>query len=409
MEKFINYTGEIILDSFAEAGYEIYAVGGCVRDHILGIKPKDVDFCTSATPQQMEEVYNHMYVKTPVTIIPTGEKFGTLTFRFPFQNEQYEVTTYRREGRYTDGRHPNEVFFAKTLVEDLERRDFTCNAIAWNPITGYIDPFGGKQDIANRVIRCVGNPEERFNEDALRIIRLVRFAIRYNFEIDIDTYTAAKKLINNIDYVSKERVGAEFVRIFSYRYAINFKDSKNYKTYNLLAALLRKIFPNCQDDETVQDIILWDKVPLLRWYDACTDKDERKMMSFINQFAVGRDIANGVKNLSRAFTFLKSSDVYWKDKKVLGIVRTQEERRALLAKLIDSSVAVEDIVKAIVNEEPYSIEQLAVDGDWIVENFNISPGPGVKKMLEKALDIVCANPSANTEETIKESLLRSNT
>ena len=406
MDKFINKRCEEIFNGFHRCGYEIYAVGGCVRDSILNIQPKDIDFCTNATPEQMRYVsrvikyYSHMEVE----IIPTGEKFGTLTFRFPNFDEQYEITTFRNDGRYEDGRHPKEVSYANTLEEDLKRRDFTCNAIAWNPIKGYVDPFNGRQDIENKIIRCVGNPEERFNEDALRIIRLVRFAIKYDFEIDMDTYTAAKKLINNIQYISNERIGAEFIKIFSYKYTDCFKTSKNYKTYDLLATLLRKIFPNCQRDDVVQNIVLGHKVPLLRWYSACIGENEQSTTTFINQFAVGSDIYNGVKNLNRAFNFLKNSDVYWKDKKVLDIVRTPDERKALISKLIDESRDVEDIVQAIVNDEPYSIEQLAVDGNWVMNYLNMKPGPEVKKVLEDILDYVCQYPDSNTEEDIKEFL-----
>ena len=406
MDKFINKRCEKLFYAFKRCGYQLYAIGGCVRDSILGIEPKDIDFCTNATPNQMREVCDYLRINYHlcVEIIPTGEKFGTLTFRFPEFDEQYEITVWRADGRYTDGRHPNEVSYAKTLEEDLKRRDFTCNAIAWNPIKGYIDPFNGRQDIENKIIRCVGNPEERFNEDALRIIRLVRFALKYNFEIDRDTYIFAKKLIDNIQYVSRERIGAEFVKIFSYKYVDCFKTSKNYKTYDLLVSLLRKIFPNCQRDEVVQNIVLGHKVPLLRWYSACIGESEQDTATFINQFAVGSDICNGVKNLNRAFKFLKNSNIYWKDKKVLGIVRTPDERKALISKLIDESRDVEDIVQAIVNDEPYSIEQLAVDGNWVMNYLNMKPGPQVKKVLEDILDFVCQYPDSNTEEDIKEFL-----
>ena len=406
MDKFINKRCEKLFYAFKRCGYQLYAIGGCVRDSILGIEPKDIDFCTNATPNQMREVCDYLRINYHlcVEIIPTGEKFGTLTFRFPEFDEQYEITVWRADGRYTDGRHPNEVSYANTLEEDLKRRDFTCNAIAWNPIKGYVDPFNGRQDIENKIIRCVGNPEERFNEDALRIIRLVRFALKYKFEIDVDTYKAAKKLIDNIQYVSKERIGAEFVKIFSYKYVDCFKTSKNYKTYDLLVSLLKKIFPNCQRDEVVQNIVLSDKVSLLRWYDACIGESEQDTATFINQFAVGSNICNGVKNLNRAFKFLKNSNIYWKDKKVLDIVRTPEERKALLSKLIDESRDVEDIVQAIVNDEPYSIEQLAVDGNWVMNYLNMKPGPEVKKVLEDILDFVCQYPDSNTEEDIKEFL-----
>ena len=159
---------ELIFDTFREFGYKIYAVGGCVRDIVLGKEPKDIDFCTDATPDEMKEIYfKHFRWGNVIKLIPTGEKFGTLTFRFSEQNEQYEITTFRTDGRYEDGRHPKEVSYTKTLEEDLSRRDFTINAIAYNPEEGLVDPFNGLQDIENRVVRCVGDPKERFNEDSL--------------------------------------------------------------------------------------------------------------------------------------------------------------------------------------------------------------------------------------------------
>lgn len=397
---------DTLVKAFHAKGHEIYAVGGCVRDMLMHKSPKDIDFCTNASVVNMYGVMQTLVhdMGENCYIIPTGEKYGTLTFHFD-SGKQYEVTCYRKEGAYHDGRHPDEVIFTTSIEEDLARRDFTCNAIAMNWKTKeLVDPFGGEDDIKHGIIRCVGNPEERFNEDALRIIRLVRFALKYNFEIDRDTYIFAKKLIDNIQYVSKERIGAEFVKIFSYKYVDCCKTSKNYKTYDLLVSLLRKIFPNCQRDEVVQNIVLGHKAPLLRWYSACIGESEQDTATFINQFAVGSDICSGVKNLNRAFKFLKNSNIYWKDKKVLDIVRTPDERKALISKLIDESRDVEDIVQAIVNDEPYSIEQLAVDGNWVMNYLNMKPGPEVKKVLEDILDFVCQYPDSNTEEDIKEFL-----
>ena len=395
-----------LVDAFHSKGYEIYAVGGCVRDLLMHKHPKDIDFCTNASIVNMYGVMKTLVqdMGEKCYIIPTGEQYGTLTFHFDSE-AQFEVTCYRKDGAYHDGRHPDEVVFTTNIEEDLARRDFTCNAIAMNWETReLIDPFGGENDIKQGIIRCVGNPEERFNEDALRIIRLVRFALKYNFEIDMNTYIFAKKLIDNIQYVSKERIGAEFVKILSYKYVDCFKTSKNYKTYDLLVSLLRKIFPNCQRDEVVQNIVLGHKVPLLRWYSACIGENEQDTAAFINQFAVGSDICNGVKNLNKAFKFLKNSNIYWKDKKVLDIVRTPDERKALISKLIDDSRDVEDIVQAIVNDEPYGIEQLAIDGNWVMNYLNMKPGPQVKKVLEDILDFVCQYPDSNTEEDIKEFL-----
>lgn len=406
MDKFINKRCEEIFNGFHRCGYEIYVVGGCVRDSILGITPKDIDFCTNATPEQMRWVsrfinyYSHMEVE----IIPTGEKFGTLTFRFPEFDEQYEITVYRSDGRYTDGRHPNEVSYAKTLEEDLKRRDFTCNAIAWNPVKGYIDPFNGRQDIENKIIKCVGDPEERFNEDALRIIRLARFAFKYNFEIDETTIKAACKCVDKIKMISWERIGAEFSKIFQFKlHLCHSRELRDFLLFIMKVSLGRNNEYIFYTDDFFNICI-----PLLRWWyivnGVVGGYNEKEISEYLNIMAVGSDICNGVKNLNRAFKFLKNSDVYWKDKKVLGIVRTSEERKALISKLIDESRDVEDIVQAIVNDEPYSIEQLAVDGNWVMSYLDTKPGPKVKDVLEKILNFVCSHPDANTEEDIKEFL-----
>lgn len=403
MDKFINKRCEWIFDGFHRCGYEIYAVGGCVRDSILGIQPKDIDFCTNATPEQMYDVcaYIRHYSHMCINIIPTGEKFGTLTFRFPEFDEQYEITCYRSDGRYTDGRHPNEVSYAKTLEEDLKRRDFTCNAIAWNPIKGYVDPFNGRQDIENKIIRCVGNPEERFNEDALRIIRLARFAFKYNFEIDEATIKAAYKCADKIKMISRERIGAELSKIFQLK--LHLCHSRELMDF-LLVIMNISLGRNHEYIFYTYDFFNIC-IPLLRWWyivnGVVGGYNEKEISEYLNIMAVGSDVCNGVKNLNRAFKFLKNSDVYWKDKKVLSIVRTPDERKALISKLIDDGRDVEDIVQAIVNDEPYSIEQLAVGGNWVMNYLGMKPGPQVKKVLEDILDYVCQYPNKNEETHIK--------
>ena len=395
---------ELIFDTFKEFGYKIYAVGGCVRDIVLGKEPKDIDFCTDATPDEMKEIYfKHFRWGNVIKLIPTGEKFGTLTFRFSEQNEQYEITTFRTDGRYEDGRHPKEVSYTKTLEEDLSRRDFTINAIAYNPEEGLVDPFNGLQDIENRVVRCVGDPKERFNEDALRILRLVRFAIRYNFDIEHTTYLRAIELVNNLNYVSRERVGKELQEIFNYR-LVNL--DIHSRSAELLRIILRQIFP-LVDTDVKSMVVLAEHVPLLRWYDCCVQENEQEMMTFINRFAVGSDIANGVKNLRRAFDSYKHYGYHYQ-KRVLGIIRTSEERKAFLSRLIMEQEDIEPLVRAIVNNEPYSIEQLAVDGNWIMKELNLSPGPEVKEMLEKILDYICVNPYFNTENDIRKFIVRTN-
>lgn len=175
---------EKIIQIFEEKGYEAYAVGGCVRDSLLGIWPKDWDITTSAKPEEIKDLFERT--------IDTGIQHGTVTVRM--DHESYEVTTYRIDGDYTDGRHPDQVTFTENLVEDLKRRDFTINAMAYNNRVGLVDVFEGEEDLKREVIRCVGDPLERFTEDALRILRAIRFSAQLGFEIQKDTYEAIKKL-----------------------------------------------------------------------------------------------------------------------------------------------------------------------------------------------------------------------
>lgn len=211
MELRLSNNVKYILDKLNDHGYEAYIVGGCVRDSIIGAVPHDWDICTSALPEQVAEVFSDN------RIIPTGLQHGTITIII--DNEQYEVTTYRIDGKYEDNRHPSEVSFTKKLKEDLKRRDFTINAMAYNPSTGVIDFFGGRKDIRDCVIRCVGNPNDRFNEDALRMLRAVRFSITLGYEIESRTLGAIranKKLLNNI---SVERINSEITKALSEGYS----------------------------------------------------------------------------------------------------------------------------------------------------------------------------------------------
>lgn len=194
---------KFILDTLTRAGYEAYAVGGCVRDSILGRTPEDWDVTTSATPCQVKELF-------PRTI-DTGIQHGTVTVMEG--KEGFEVTTYRIDGVYEDCRHPREVTFTASLEEDLKRRDFTINAMAYNEDQGLIDLFGGIRDIQQKMIRCVGNPIHRFNEDALRMMRAVRFAAQLGFTMDADTRTAIAELAPNLAGISAERIQTELVKL----------------------------------------------------------------------------------------------------------------------------------------------------------------------------------------------------
>lgn len=194
-----------ILDKLNESGYRAYIVGGCVRDSIMGKEPKDWDVCTSATPDQIKAVFDRYRT------IDTGIKHGTVTV--VLSNDQYEITTFRIDGKYSDARHPDSVLFTSEITEDLSRRDFTMNAIAYHPMEGYIDPFHGYTDIENKLIRCVGDPKKRFSEDALRIIRAMRFSSVLGFDITENTHTEMKNMSHLISNVSQERISSELSRL----------------------------------------------------------------------------------------------------------------------------------------------------------------------------------------------------
>ena len=182
-------------------------VGGCVRDSLLGLTPHDWDLCTSALPQQVMELFGAQ------RCIPTGLQHGTVTVKQG--GGLYEITTFRTEGTYTDGRHPDEVHFVPDVREDLARRDFTINAMAYNEKEGLVDPFGGQTDLQSGVLRAVGVPRQRFTEDALRILRLHRFAARFGFAIDPPTAQAAQELCAHLDCVSVERIEEELAKLLS--------------------------------------------------------------------------------------------------------------------------------------------------------------------------------------------------
>ncbi|MZK49744.1 CCA tRNA nucleotidyltransferase [Clostridium beijerinckii] len=193
----------LIIDRLLENGYEAYMVGGCVRDCILGKEPKDWDITTNAKPLEVVELFDK--------VILTGLKHGTVTVML--NKESYEITTYRSDGEYEDNRHPKEVKFVSSLKEDLARRDFTINSMAYNDISGLVDYFNGVEDLGKKIIRTVGDPRKRFDEDALRMLRAIRFSAQLDFTIDRLTLNSIKELKDNIRNISKERVREEFNKI----------------------------------------------------------------------------------------------------------------------------------------------------------------------------------------------------
>ena len=187
---------QYILDKFDSNGFEAFIVGGCVRDSLLNKKPQDYDITTNAFPEKIEELFD----KT----IPTGIKHGTVTVLI--DKNSYEVTTYRVDGEYLNNRKPKDVKFVSNIEEDLSRRDFTINAMAYSPYLGFKDCFNGKEDLKNKLIRCVGNPDKRFSEDALRMLRAIRFSCQLNFKIEKLTAESIRKNFKLIKNISMERI-----------------------------------------------------------------------------------------------------------------------------------------------------------------------------------------------------------
>lgn len=249
----IPFEVEKIINDLNQKNFEAYIIGGCVRDCMLGKNPKDWDITTNAKPTQIKNIFE----KT----VDTGIAHGTVTVIL--NKKHFEVTTYRIDGNYKDCRRPENVFFTDDLIKDLSRRDFTMNAIAYNKKNGYIDPFCGQNDIKNKTIRCVGDSQKRFNEDALRIMRALRFACQLNFHIENETYAAIKKNSALIKFVSIERIRDEIVKLLSAQNLDNLHlliDSQilkfvNSELHNYMADNFKCIYENLLRTEKSCDII----------------------------------------------------------------------------------------------------------------------------------------------------------
>ncbi|MCI2146416.1 MAG: CCA tRNA nucleotidyltransferase [Clostridiales bacterium] len=220
-----------VLKRLHDGGYEAYVVGGCVRDSILGLMPDDWDVCTEAEPDEMKDCF------IGLRSVDTGIQHGTVTA--VSEGRPVEVTTYRIDGAYSDGRHPDAVTFTRSLREDLARRDFTINAMAYDPGKGLIDPFGGSEDLKRGLIRCVGDPNTRFSEDALRILRALRFSSKLGFRIEPETGRAVREMAETVKLVARERVGAEFVKLVLGKGAsgvmVGFREALNASGIALMA------------------------------------------------------------------------------------------------------------------------------------------------------------------------------
>lgn len=383
-----------LLDTLHRAGYAAYVVGGCVRDSLLGLTPHDWDLCTSALPQQGMELFGEE------KCIPTGLQHGTVTVKQG--GGLYEITTFRTEGTYTDGRHPDEVHFVPDVREDLARRDFTINAMAYNAKEGLVDPFGGQADLQSGILRAVGVPHQRFTEDALRILRLYRFAARFGFAIDPPTARAAQELCAHLDCVSVERIEEELAKLLSAPAPAAYLDGK------ILGVVLPELSPEalaaakpvvdaCPAGEQALPVRLAALLLSLGEDGTrCTLRRLRCSNACIEETAVlVREVVPGVPVSLNIYT-----------RKLLGKYNLcTVQRLAALGTALQPEHAADFAALSELAERLDAdgvccrVSQLAVNGRDLMA-AGVPAGPGIRKVLEALLDGVIREEYPNERQAL---------
>lgn len=427
-----------IIENLNNSGYEAYAVGGCVRDSILGRTPNDWDITTSATPYQVKQVFRRT--------VDTGIKHGTVTVLL--KNNGYEVTTYRVDGEYTDHRRPDEVSFTSELSEDLLRRDFTINAMAYNENDGLVDLYGGLEDLENHIIRCVGVADERFDEDALRIMRAVRFAAQLGFEIENETRDAMRKHVPELKQVSAERIETELTKLLisphpekildmyelgitaevlpEFDEMISTEQNSKYHIYDVGRHTI-EVMKNVSSDKVMRySALLHDSGK-----PKCKTTDESGADHFYGHNVVSEKIAEKVlRRLKMDNDTIRDVKkvVYWHDFGLKGNVSKRAVRKMLSSmgeeyfdrfaeiKRADilgqsdynreSSIETLELIKKYHDEimeegNALSIGDLAVKGKDLIE-LGIKPGPEMGAILKGMLEKVLDAPEYNTREKLLE-------
>lgn len=388
-----------ILHTLKANGYEAYIVGGCVRDAVLGVEPQDWDITTSALPLQVKSLFSNT--------VDTGIQHGTvMVIR---KGCGYEVTTYRIDGEYKDGRHPEKVTFTRSLEEDLKRRDFTINAFAWDPETGIVDLFDGLSDLENRLIRCVGDPNERFEEDALRIMRAVRFSAQLSFRIEEETLKAIGNHVQNLKAVSMERIRVEFEKTLL---------SRNPEKVSLFAEL--KMVPYLIPDPQIARKCF---DPALSGFYAKADGEEqrRKVLRLAVFFRnlspeeshrALRLMKYDNKTISLVCGIIKNKDGKIPDDRI-AVKRMLSETGEELFDLIlafrkifaddetrNMLARAEETEKEILRkQEPFTVAALAVNGKDLME-AGIPQGKEIGEQLQDLLNRVIEDETINDRETL---------
>ena len=387
-----------LLDELHRAGFGAYAVGGCVRDSLLGLAPHDWDLCTAARPGQVMELFGED------RCIPTGLQHGTVTVKR--DGRLYEITTFRTEGRYSDGRHPDSVAFVPDLREDLARRDFTINAMAYSAEEGLCDPFGGREDLARGVVRAVGEPLRRFGEDALRILRLYRFAARFGFAIDEATEAAAKQLASHLDCVSAERIEEELNKLLA------APQPGAYLEPEVLAFVLPELPPEelAKARKQVDALPAGTEQVSARWAALLLPLGETGARKALKRLKCSNARIDGVTALVRECgektpDALDKCDLCLQAKRLLGKydLHTVQQLTALWTALAPEEKASFDVLRAEAEALTAQgtccrISQLTVNGRDLMA-AGAAPGPGLRRVLEALLEEVVTGrlPNEKTE------------
>ena len=436
-------TTAYIIERIEKNGFEAFAVGGCIRDSLLGRVPNDWDITTSAKPEDIMNIFENT--------VETGIEHGTVTV--VIDKEPYEVTTYRIDGDYTDGRHPDSVEFTENIEEDLSRRDFTINAMAYNNSTGLVDVFGGREDLENRVIRCVGNPKKRFEEDALRMMRGIRFSAQLGFSIDKDTFKAIEEMADSISAVSIERINVEFTKTL-------MSDAKKIMIYHE-TGILKNVLPelytiekeNLRKDFSIEKSIKMgiDCADLCKKDLACrlagffvyineaigieNTKKILKKMRYDNKTISKtcellkysmRNISNNKEDLkyllmkldsvelledlidlkaAEVDTYLETQKKIFEDESTKNDESDKVGLEVLEAFTVESLIVlnnVENTLKEIVdNKECFRVKDLDINGKDLIA-VGVKPGKEIGEMLNKILKEVIKNPDINRKEKLLE-------
>ena len=418
------YEAEWIIDNIRSHGYEAFIVGGCVRDAVLGRIPGDWDITTSAKPEQVKEIFG----KT----VDTGLKHGTVTIIK--HGKGYEVTTYRIDGEYLDGRHPETVEFTPDLREDLKRRDFTINAMAYSHETGIVDEFEGMEDLKRRVIRCVGCAGDRFTEDALRILRAVRFAAQLDFVIEDETYKAIVKIAPNLVHVSKERIQVELTKLLlsdhpEKIWMVDETGIADYVTSGFPEVFERELEREnshnagenetpgkcgCLVDGASKDALkeCWTGLAALpadkshRWAGFLRHMTPEQAVKILRGLKLDNDTIGNVKSMIMAFQTPLAVDKI-QIRKLLSRVTEYQFLGAMQLKKLDGDETVPELLQLFeeIREagDCVSLKQLAVNGGDLLQQ-GLEKGKQIGDGLMYLLNLVLEEPKLNKKDILLEKI-----